>query len=157
MEIEIEITRGQYRIKNGKARQYAADYGYITETRGADNEPIDVYRGLFPNSKMAYIINQYHGGFFDEHKVMLDFYDKEQAINAYRLTTGNTPEIFSCTMQQLKWWLQFGNHAAPVTAQSFPFDNENEDMMTQGSTQIGRTKPPHNLSTKCAKPMNMAN
>ena len=42
MEIEIEITRGQYRIKNGKARQYAADYGYITETRGADNEPIDV-------------------------------------------------------------------------------------------------------------------
>ena len=82
MEIEIEITRGQYRIKNGKARQYAADYGYITETRGADNEPIDVYRGLFPNSKMAYIINQYHGGFFDEHKVMLDFYDKEQAINA---------------------------------------------------------------------------
>lgn len=132
MEIEIEITRGQYRIKNGKARQYAADYGYITETRGADNEPIDVYRGLFPNSKMAYIINQYHGGFFDEHKVMLDFYDKEQAINAYRLTTGNTPEIFSCTMQQLKWWLQFGNHAAPVTAQSFPFDNENENMMTQG-------------------------
>ena len=81
---------------------------------------------------MAYIINQYHGGFFDEHKVMLDFYDKEQAINAYRLTTGNTPEIFSCTMQQLKWWLQFGNHAAPVTAQSFPFDNENENMMTQG-------------------------
>ena len=132
MEIEIEITRGQYRIKNGKARQYVADYGYITETRGADNEPIDVYRGLFPNSKMAYIINQYHGGFFDEHKVMLDFYDKEQAINAYRLTTGNTPEIFSCTMQQLKWWLQFGNHAAPVTTQSFPFDNENEDMMTQG-------------------------
>ena len=132
MEIEIEITRGQYRIKNGKARQYAADYGYITETRGADNEPIDVYRGLFPNSKMAYIINQYHGGFFDEHKVMLDFYDKEQAINAYHLTTGNTPEIFSCTMQQLKWWLQFGNHAAPVTAQSFPFDNENENMMTQG-------------------------
>ena len=132
MEIEIEITRGQYRIKNGKARQYAADYGYITETHGADNEPIDVYRGLFPNSKMAYIINQYHGGIFDEHKVMLDFYDKEQAINAYRLTTGNTPEIFSCTMQQLKWWLQFGNHAAPVTTQSFPFDNENEDMMTQG-------------------------
>ena len=124
MQIEIEVKRGQYRIVNGKVQQYAADYGYIANTKGADNEPIDVYRGLFPNSPVAFVINQYHNGVFDEHKVMLDFYDENQAINAFQITTHSHHEpahIFPCTLKQLKWWLQYGNHKLPVNAQSFPF------------------------------------
>ena len=127
MQIEIEVKRGQYRIVNGKVQQYAADYGYIANTKGADNEPIDVYRGLFPNSPVAFVINQYHNGVFDEHKVMLDFYDENQAINAFQITTHSHHEpahIFPCTLKQLKWWLQYGNHKLPVNAQSFPFDGD---------------------------------
>lgn len=131
MDISIQYTRGQYRIlHNGKVLRYAADYGEIAGTKGADEEPLDVYRGLFANAESAFVINQYHeNGAFDEHKIMLNFYDEAQAKFAYELTT-ETPvrEIFACTYSQLKWWLQYGNHKKPLTHQSFPFDSENPNM-----------------------------
>lgn len=107
--------------------RYAADYGEIVGTKGADNDPLDVYRGLFLKAEYAFIINQYNeNGAFDEHKIMLNFYDEMQAKSAYELTT-ETPvrEIFACTPSQLNWWLQYGNHKKPVTQQSFPFDSHN--------------------------------
>lgn len=131
MEIEIQYQRGQYRIlSGGKVLRYAADYGEIIGTKGADGDPIDVYRGLFPNAETVFIINQYHSnGAFDEHKIMLHFYDEAQAKSAYELTC-ETPvrAIVSCTPAQLNWWLQYGNHKKPITAQSFPFDSENQTM-----------------------------
>lgn len=132
MEIQIEVRRGQYRIMgDGSVRQYAADYGEIPDTKGADGDPLDVYRGLFPDAPLVFVINQYkrESKRFDEHKIMLDFYDREQAENAYRLSTGREPEqIYPVTRQQLAWWLQHGNHQEPVGANSFPFDSENETM-----------------------------
>ncbi len=131
MEVNIQFRRGQYRIlRDGSVRRYAADYGEIIGTKGADNDPLDVYRGLFDKAEYAFIINQYHhNGAFDEHKIMLNFYDEAQAKTAYELTA-ETPvrEIFTCTLSQLNWWLQYGNHKKPVTQQSFPFDSENPNM-----------------------------
>lgn len=128
MQTAIQFRRGQYRITRfGGTQRLAADYGEIIGTKGADGEPIDVYQGLFPDADTAFIVNQYRpDGVFDEHKVMLHFYDQEQAAHAYALTTGKPPaNIYPCTLQQLDWWLQFGNHKTPVTPQSFPFDSEN--------------------------------
>lgn len=128
MQTVIQFRRGQYRITRfGGTQRLAADYGEIIGTKGADGEPIDVYQGLFPDADTAFIVNQYRpDGVFDEHKVMLHFYDQEQAAHAYALTTGKPPtNIYPCTLQQLDWWLQFGNHKTPVTPQSFPFDSEN--------------------------------
>ena len=128
MQTAIQFRRGQYRITRfGGTQRLAADYGEIIGTKGADGEPIDVYQGLFPDADTAFIVNQYRpDGVFDEHKVMLHFYDQEQAAHAYTLTTGKPPaNIYPCTLQQLDWWLQFGNHKTPVTPQSFPFDSEN--------------------------------
>ena len=128
MQTVIQFRRGQYRITRfGGTQRLAADYGEIIGTKGADGEPIDVYQGLFPDADAAFIVNQYRpDGVFDEHKVMLHFYDQEQAAHAYALTTGKPPaNIYPCTLQQLDWWLQFGNHKTPVTPQSFPFDSEN--------------------------------
>lgn len=131
MEINIEWRRGQYRILSGGAvRHYAADYGEIIGTKGADGDPIDVYRGLFSRAETVFVINQYHdNGAFDEHKIMLHFYDETHAKSAYELTCEKTVrEIFACTPAQLDWWLQHGNHKKPVTANSFPFDSENPQM-----------------------------
>ena len=128
MQTVIQFRRGQYRITRfGGTQRLAADYGEIIGTKGADGEPIDVYQGLFPDADAAFIVNQYRpDGVFDEHKIMLHFYDQEQAAHAYALTTGKPPaNIYPCTLQQLDWWLQFGNHKTPVTPQSFPFDSEN--------------------------------
>ena len=128
MQTVIQFRRGQYRITRfGGTQRLAADYGEIIGTKGADGEPIDVYQGLFPDADTAFIVNQYRpDGVFDEHKVMLHFYDQEQAAHAYALTTGKPPaNIYPCTLQQLDWWLQFGNHKTHVTPQSFPFDSEN--------------------------------
>lgn len=143
MEIAIQFQRGQYRIlPNGKVLRYAADYGEIMGTKGADGDPIDVYRGLFSRAETVFVINQYHdNGAFDEHKVMLHFYDEAQAKSAYELTCEKpVREIFACTPAQLDWWLQHGNHKKPVTANSFPFDSENPQMnQAQNWTNANQT------------------
>lgn len=140
MQIHIEATRGTYRVKDGKRTGlcYAADYGEILGTKGADGKPIDVYQGLMPNTNQVFIVNQYKdNGKFDEHKVMIDFYDIKQAKEAYRISTGvdplafavpNKTHIIHCTRAQLDWWLEFGNHKKPVTNLSFPHDTENFTM-----------------------------
>jgi hypothetical protein len=60
-------------------------YGYIKRTEGADGEQVDVFIGPHPEVERAFIINQNDAktGAFDEHKVMLGFDTREQAIDAY--------------------------------------------------------------------------
>lgn len=127
--LNIESLHGRYRIKDGQARRYAADYGEIADTKGADGDPVDVYWGGLPDVSEAFVINQYRtDGSFDEHKVMLGFFDREQAARAYQISTGFEPDIYACTPAQLAWWLAHGNLKKPVTRQSFPFDAEQETM-----------------------------
>lgn len=60
-------------------------YGYIRDSIGADNEPIDVFIGPNPSSKTAFIVNQndVNSGEFDEHKVMIGFDSEEEAKQGY--------------------------------------------------------------------------
>lgn len=62
-------------------------YGYIRGTEGVDGDHIDVFLSDNIdgwNGQRVVIVDQYNpDGSFDEHKVMLGFNDKADAINAY--------------------------------------------------------------------------
>lgn len=62
-------------------------YGYILGTKGVDGDHIDVYTSSevdYWNGRKVFVVDQYNpDGTFDEHKVMLGFNDKEEAIEAY--------------------------------------------------------------------------
>ncbi len=65
----------------------ANTYGYIKGTEGVDGDHIDVF--LHENMDMwngrnVFVVDQTNtDGTFDEHKVMLGFNDKDEAMNAY--------------------------------------------------------------------------
>ena len=62
-------------------------YGYIRGTEGVDGDHIDVFLSTDIdawNGRRVVIVDQYNpDGSFDEHKVMLGFNEKSDAINAY--------------------------------------------------------------------------
>lgn len=62
-------------------------YGYIRGTEGVDGDHIDVFLSTDIdgwNGRKVFVVDQYNpDGTFDEHKVMLGFNGKTDAINAY--------------------------------------------------------------------------
>lgn len=62
-------------------------YGYIKGTEGVDGDHIDVFLHQDMdswNGRKVYVVDQINtDGSFDEHKVMLGFNDKDEAMNAY--------------------------------------------------------------------------
>ena len=87
--IHIEWNNGETRKGEGAngpwERVMQADYGFIPDTVGSDNEPIDVYVGGHPQSRDIYVVNQLHpDGSFDEEKVMIAFQSPEEAEAIYR-------------------------------------------------------------------------
>ena len=66
-------------------REYQCDYGYIPDTQGGDDEPLDVFLGEEDlTSVVAYLIVQVNDkGDFDEFKLMLGFRDGESALAMY--------------------------------------------------------------------------
>ena len=62
-------------------------YGYIRGTEGVDGDHIDVYLSSDIdgwNGRKVFVVDQYNpDDTFDEHKVMLGFNDKDEAMDAY--------------------------------------------------------------------------
>lgn len=139
LNVVIEQPRHTYRTgtDKGTGKKWAcildADYGYFDAISGADNEQLDCFVGVFPESNCVYVINQKNeSGGFDEHKVMLGFLDYEHAKqtyeNSYTIGWGGFVSMIPCTMAQFKWWLKFGDHTKPITSDSLPFDTESENI-----------------------------
>jgi len=132
LRVAIETPQGQRRSGKEDGKPWSvicqAHYGYIEKTRGADGDELDVYIGPWPESGMAYVVNQAKpdGSGFDEHKILMAFPDSDSAVIAYRNSyekPGPTEMgIVPCTIDQLKWWLKFGNHAIPLTSDQLPYD-----------------------------------
>ena len=91
-DITIENPAGSVRKgidADGKewSTTMANTYGYIKGTEGVDGDHIDVF--LHENMDMwngrkVYVVDQTNtDGSFDEHKVMLGFNDKDEAMSAY--------------------------------------------------------------------------
>jgi hypothetical protein len=60
-------------------------YGYLVGTKGADDEPVDVYVGPSPDAPDAYVVHQHKpdGTGYDEDKIMIGFDSKEDARKAF--------------------------------------------------------------------------
>ena len=132
LRLAIETPQGQRRTGKANGEPWSvicqAHYGYIESTHGADGDPLDVFIGPWPESNIAYVVNQAKGddSGFDEHKILLCFPDADSAITAYR-NSYQQPRptemgVVTCSIDQLKWWLKYGNHAVPLTANQLPFD-----------------------------------
>lgn len=91
-DITIENPAGSQRKgvdANGKEwhTTMANAYGYIKGTEGVDGDHIDVFLHSDMdqwNGRKVYVVDQTNtDGSFDEHKVMLGFNDKDEAMTAY--------------------------------------------------------------------------
>jgi hypothetical protein len=106
-----------------------AHYGYITGTRGADGDGIDVFLGPFPESERLWVLNQTDAaGAFDEHKLLAGFVDERHAVDAYRLsyTAGwdrYEPPI-PLSLSQLRWWLKNADTTRKLTPDLVPPEPE---------------------------------
>lgn len=125
-DIAIENKRGSKRrgiSKDGKAWEVVmpADYGYFKRTEGSDSDHVDVYLGPHRASPKVFIIDQINteDKSFDEHKVMLGFGSKTQALTIYRkgFSDGKGDQrigsVKEMTIPQLKEWLK-GDTTAPL-------------------------------------------
>lgn len=134
LPVNIEIPIRTYRFCSTFAPVYmvSASYGEFASTKGADGDPIDCYIGQFLGSEQIFIINQADKyGNFDEHKVMVGFLSKDDAISAYSACTNGLPplSVVVCSPAQLLYWIKNGNKNEPITNNSFPFDPESENVM----------------------------
>lgn len=90
LDIAIENAKGSERSgkdKGGKvwSVKMPAHYGYIKRTEGSDGDAVDVYIGDHPESDSIFVVDQLDAetGKFDEHKCLLAFQTKEQALKTY--------------------------------------------------------------------------
>jgi len=117
MRITIESPRGSIRKgtdSNGTAwqRQMRNHYGYFTNTtgNGKDGDAVDVFIGPHPEDfDRVYVVDQKVDGRFDESKVMIGFYSKQEALQAY--LSNYSPDwqgfwrITGVTLRVFKKWL----------------------------------------------------
>lgn len=91
-DITIENPAGSVRKgvdADGKewSNTMANTYGYIKGTEGVDGDHIDIFLHSDMaqwNGRKVYVVDQTNtDGSFDEHKVMLGFNDKDEAMTAY--------------------------------------------------------------------------
>lgn len=123
-EIAIENAKGSVRKSKDPENPWQvtmpAHYGYIKGTVGKDKDHLDVYIGEHPTAMLAFVVNQKkkEGG-FDEHKIMLGFKSKDEAVETYdKAFTGDLgpklrDEVFSVTIDQLKHWIEKGDTKKP--------------------------------------------
>lgn len=127
LDISIENPKGSTRSgvgRDGKewSVKLPAHYGYIKGTVGRDKDHLDVYLGPHEKSELVVIVNQ--GDIdkpsqFDEHKIMLCFYSRAEAIKAYdNAFTGDIgpklrKDVQVTDVVGLKEWLSSGNTKKP--------------------------------------------
>jgi hypothetical protein len=120
LDITIETPRGRSR-KPGVFPRLCCDYGYVKRTRGADGDHVDVFVGPSTESELVIVIDQVNqDGTFDEHKCLLGFRTKGDAIAAYRKCY--TPDwkvgpAVVMTIDQFKAWLKDGSQKHPIEQQ----------------------------------------
>lgn len=125
LPVSIENKKGSMRSgkdSNGKGWECTlpCDYGYLKRTTGADKEHIDCFVGPNKKSIRVYIVDQknHDTGDFDEHKVMLGFPTREEAIKAYRESFSDRKNrimhVRKMLIPEFKEWLNKGNTKKPI-------------------------------------------
>jgi hypothetical protein len=127
LDITIENPRGSTRsgtTDDGKkwTSRLPHHYGYVRRTEGGDGDHVDVFVGPHLKSPSVYVIDQHEllAGDWDEHKCMIGFGSKKQAVEAYvRAFSDNmgrrrVGHVESMSIERFKDWLRNGNTKAPV-------------------------------------------
>ena len=161
LDISIENPRGSVRSgqrEDGStwSHQMSDHYGYIKRTEGADGEHVDTYIGPKPASRKVYVVDQIDQktGAFDEHKAMLGYTSKKDAIAAYKSNFDNgwkVGPVHAMDIEDFKDWLKNGDTAAPVA--------EHKALATAGSEPGGQSnatlppepqfsRPPYEMTTE---------
>lgn len=127
LSIAIENAKGSQRSgigADGKAWKSTlpAHYGYVKRTEGADGDAVDVYLGPHLKSNKVFIIDQVDekSKRFDEHKVMIGFGTKFQALDTYRkaFSDGKGKDrigaVHETDIAGLRAWLKDGHTTQPI-------------------------------------------
>jgi hypothetical protein len=92
LDVAIETPRNALRRgveADGRPWSVAmpAHYGYVKRTVGSDDEQLDCYIGPNPNAPMVWVVDQLdlRTGGFDEHKALIGFDSRAEALGAYTL------------------------------------------------------------------------
>lgn len=126
LPISIENPKGSIRKGKGWEVRMPYDYGYIKRTEGADGDHVDVCIGPDEKSNAVFVVDQQdcNTGKFDEHKVMLGFNSRDEAIKHYHdgFSDGRGPHrlknIVRMTMDEFKQWLKKQDTTKPLKSQS---------------------------------------
>lgn len=124
LDISIETPKGAIRRGRNWENISPADYGYFKRSVGGDGEHLDCYVGPNEKSQRVYIIDQHHlhNSKWDEHKVMLGFPTRDEAIKCYKAGfsdgKGNARigKVSRMLMPQFKEWLKNGETHKPIKA-----------------------------------------
>jgi hypothetical protein len=127
LDISIENKKGSIRSgkdKGGKewSVKMPAAYGYFKRSEGADGDHVDCYIGPHEKSNRVYVIDQQHHDTrkFDEHKCMLGFASRDEAIATYKsgFSDGKGAQrigkVTRMSMADFKDWLKNGNTKKPM-------------------------------------------
>ncbi len=151
MDLSIENEKGTRRKPEWP--KLHCDYGYIKRTTGADGDHVDVFVGPSPGSEIVYIIDQLNSiGKFDEHKAMVGFTSKQQAVEAYKkcyTSSQKVGRVTAMTVGQFKTWLAKGNQNRPVAHQisRYSFD-ESEHYAGKDQLQFNWDESQHPRESK---------
>ncbi len=122
LKCAIETPKWTIRQGRGWMNVSPADYGYIHGYMGADGDEIDCYLGPNLESKTVYVIdqNKYPSLVgFDEHKCMLAYDSREQALEDYFLGHTHGSLIFrgvsTMSIPIFKQWLEIGDLSKPLS------------------------------------------
>ena len=118
------VETPQYGVRSGPGWMNVspADYGFIEGFMGADGDEIDCYIGPNESSSLVYVIdqNEYPGLVnFDEHKCMLGYTSKQEALDDYYAGHTHGSLIFrgltTMSMKDFLVWLKSGDLKQPLS------------------------------------------
>ncbi len=127
LNVTIENPKGSERSgmgRNGKrwSVKMPAAYGYVKSTEGYDGDHVDVYLGPDHDSDKVFVVDQINAetGKFDEHKCMLSYPSKDDALADYRkaFSDGKASDrigaVTEMTMDRFKSWVKSPGTKVPL-------------------------------------------
>jgi hypothetical protein len=151
MDITLENPKGSNRegtSPDGKkwSHKMANHYGYIRRSEGADGDQVDVFLGGNLESETVFVVDQVaQDGFFDEHKAMVGFTTKRQAVNAYKRNYDKgwvVGEVTEMSVADFKEWVKTSKAQLPLSeaTKTRPQGVQKEMDLAESKTLTGAKK-----------------
>jgi len=132
LNIAIENARGSERsgVDRGGKRwsvKMPDHYGYIKGTEGRDGDHVDCYIGPNEDATSVFVVDQKDANTnrFDEHKVMLGYRNKDDALKSYikAFSDGRGADrianVRTMSIARFKDWINNGDTKKPIARQEF--------------------------------------